>query len=261
MSSRSNSQFVVASVQEFMNVWALGGEASLKLTSSGGAATVSFNCSLGHPGALHSVPLPSHPPHPPHPPPPPHRPRHRGPSERERNRLRAARHQAARAEATAPVISASSVIASVTSAAPAPATATVTSASPSSAASVRNTVPAAEGSDPEGEPEIAVNLVSSINFKCDQCDYSNINKKGLEQHIRMKHRMSQVDGVADCDEELVEDTNIVMSSIPNESEHERIDRHIKSIPLDKLNNMTPKELADLQSDITRKVLQEMKENT
>ena len=187
-----------------------------------------------------------------------------GMSERECNRLCAARHQAARAKTIATVISPASVIASVISAAPSPAPATVTFSSPTSTASVRNTVPAAESSDLEGEPEIAVSPVSSITFKCDQCDYYNINEKGLAYHKRMRHRMSAVDGVADCDEDLVEDTNTVMSVMQYESEYERIDRHIKSIPHAKLNSLTAKELADLQSDITSKstarVLQEMKEN-
>ena len=58
-----------------------------------------------------------------------------------------------------------------------------------------NLTSAAEGtSDPE-KPEVAVNNVSSIDFKCDQCDYANINEKGLAQHKRMKHRISQVKGV------------------------------------------------------------------
>ena len=100
---RSNSQFLGASVNEFIQIWALGGDASLNLSTHGGRATVSFNCTIGQPGAPHSLP-PSHAPTPP-PHPPPHRPRHRGQAERDRNRLRAARHQAAQAEATAPVSS------------------------------------------------------------------------------------------------------------------------------------------------------------
>ena len=46
--------------------------------------------------------------------------------------------------------------------------------------------------------------VSAINFKCDQCDYANVNEKGLAQHKRMKHRMLQIDGVTDFDEDLYE---------------------------------------------------------
>ena len=208
MTSRSNSQFVVASVTEFLSVWAHGGKASLNLSTSDGFVTVGFNCTLGHPGAPHSIPAFSHPPSPPTfptpsppPPHPPRRPRHRGPSERERNRLRAARHQAARVEATAPDISASSATASVVSAASAQSTDTRTDSSPASTASVSKRVLVAKTSDPEEEPDIAVNLVSSIDFKCDQCDYCNISEKGLAQHKRMKHRISQVDGSIDFDEE------------------------------------------------------------
>ena len=109
MSSRSNSHFLFASVNEFVSAWALGGTASLSLTTSNGQATVGYNCTLGHPGAPHFSSPPS-PPHP-NPPPPPRRPRHRGPGEREKNRQRAACHQAARASPappTAPVFPVSS---------------------------------------------------------------------------------------------------------------------------------------------------------
>ena len=47
--------------------------------------------------------------------------------------------------------------------------------------------------------------VLSPNFKCDQCNYTNVNKKGLDQHFRMKHRISQVDGIMDSDKETMED--------------------------------------------------------
>ena len=84
-------------MSEFMKFWSLGAEATLNLTTSGGNVKVEFNCTLGQPNAPHSLP-PF--------PPPPHRPRHRGPAKRERNRLRAARHQATRAEEITPVSSA-----------------------------------------------------------------------------------------------------------------------------------------------------------
>ena len=95
MSNRSNSQFVVASVKEFPSVWALN------LSTSDGLVTVGFNCTLGHPGPPNSIPAFS----PPLSPPTSstsRQPRHRGPAETEKNLLRAARHQAAQAEAAAP---------------------------------------------------------------------------------------------------------------------------------------------------------------
>ena len=60
------------------------------------------------------------------------------------------------------------------------------------------------------ETAIADKLVegSSINFKCDQCSYTNVTKKGLEQHKRMKHRISQVDGIMDSDKETIEEIGI-----------------------------------------------------
>ena len=54
MTSRTNYQFLIASVNEFISVWACGGEASLNLTTSSGITTIGFNCTLGFPGAPHS---------------------------------------------------------------------------------------------------------------------------------------------------------------------------------------------------------------
>ena len=42
---------------------------------------------------------------------------------------------------------------------------------------------------------------NNLIFKCDQCAYTNLTEKGLGQHTRMKHRISQLDGNFD----LVED--------------------------------------------------------
>ena len=109
MTSRSNSQFVVASVTEFLSVWAHGGKASLNLSTSDGLTTVGFTCTLGHPGAPHSIPAFSPPPSPPTSS-PFRQPRHRGPAEKEKNCLCSARHQAAQAEAAAPAAQASPVI-------------------------------------------------------------------------------------------------------------------------------------------------------
>ena len=87
-------EVVLKSVAEFLGVWAVRGEASLSLNTKDGVTTITFSHSLsGHP----EDPL--------HPPPAPtgapaqrrRRRRHRGPARRERDRQRAARHQAAMA--------------------------------------------------------------------------------------------------------------------------------------------------------------------
>ena len=169
MSSRSNFQFLGALVSEFINIWALGGDASLNLKTSGGLATVSFNCTLGHPGAPHSPPPPSSPVSSSKS--PPLRPRHRGPAERGRNRLRAARHQAAKEVTTAPVFT------------------SVADANNASVASSPTLDASPKASTEEDEP-VSVSEDLTIQFKCDQCSYSNTTDKGLRQHIRMKHRIS-----------------------------------------------------------------------
>ena len=40
-----------------------------------------------------------------------------------------------------------------------------------------------------------------LNYKCDQCEYTNSTEKGLSQHARMKHRISQLDGNTDISED------------------------------------------------------------
>ena len=40
-------------------------------------------------------------------------------------------------------------------------------------------------------------------FKCKRCLHTNITEKGLAQHIRMKHKISQVDGNIDSEEEVL----------------------------------------------------------
>ena len=38
---------------------------------------------------------------------------------------------------------------------------------------------------------------SKLKFKCDQCHYLSVSAKGLSQHIRVKHRVAQVNGAVD----------------------------------------------------------------
>ena len=42
---------------------------------------------------------------------------------------------------------------------------------------------------------------TGLEFICDQCEYKNVTEKGLRQHSRMKHRISQVAGVTDIEDE------------------------------------------------------------
>ena len=215
---QSNSHFLGTSVNEFIQIWALGGSASLNLSTNNGLTTVAFNCTIGHPGAPHSL----HPSSAPFPTPtsPSHPPRHRGQAERERNRVRAARHQAAQAKATAQVPATNLVVSasSTDSVAPASPTDSVVTASPADSvapASPTDSVTPAPLTDSVTPapltdsvilssvtaapvmahvPEESEPLESSLAFKCDQCTFTSLSDKGLKTHIRMKHRLSQLDG-------------------------------------------------------------------
>ena len=42
-----------------------------------------------------------------------------------------------------------------------------------------------------------------MSFKCGQCEYTNATKRSLSQHDRIKHRISQIDGMDDITEQEV----------------------------------------------------------
>ena len=181
MSTRTNSQFLAASVTEFISVWAIGGDASLNLTTKGGFTTIGFNCTIGHPGAPHPLPPPPSS-VPSFPAPPPRRPRHRGPSEVEKNKQRAARHQAEKANSNSESLTVTPVItAPVITAAVKPLLTTVTVAQTKSC----STAP----------------VKSSLSStKCDQCEFVAKSCNGLKIHTRNKHTISQIDGNNDDSE-------------------------------------------------------------
>ena len=163
MSSRLNSHFLFASVNEFISAWALGGTASLSLTTFNGQATVGYNCTLGHPGAPHfstpSSPLT------PNPHPPPRRLCHRGPVDKEKNRQRAGCHQAAMAS-------------------PAPPTAPVPPPPTVSVASAPATVSVVSGATTTSVPTAPVISPTSKHsiYKCDLCEFTSMSKQGVGVH-------------------------------------------------------------------------------
>ena len=67
------------------------------------------------------------------------------------------------------------------------------------------TASVASSPTPSSPPEASTGAGASVSdaeeltleFKCDQCNYSNKTEKGLRQHIRMKHKIAQLDGLED----------------------------------------------------------------
>ena len=43
-------------------------------------------------------------------------------------------------------------------------------------------------------------IYSTLPFKCDQCEFVGASEKGVKQHTRLKHRISQLDGQDDHEE-------------------------------------------------------------
>ena len=169
-----------------MTVWAMSGEASLNLSTIGGFTTAGFNCTLGKSGAPHFLP-PSTPSHPPFS--PSRKPRHRGPAEKERNRLRATRHQTAQTagNASSDPNKSSPLEASESTTFPTPVSVLVTDSN-------EVNIDLVEQTDSEKTSE---SVPICLEFSCELCYYKNSTEKGLRQHTRMSHRISQVDGIAD----------------------------------------------------------------
>ena len=242
MSTRTNSHFLTASVNEFLQVWALGGTASLTLTTSNGQATVGFNCTLGLPGAPHSLP-PSQPATPPR-----RQPRHRGPSEIERNRQRAARHQAAMA--TASTTSSSPVTASV-------ATKSLSSTASVTTTSTTASVASASVASPKSSDS------QQLDYKCDHCEFKSASENALGIHIGDVHsnsftetdletdpefKIPQIDG--EVDNEAAEQEAKILQIIKNQ---------IKQVKPETLENMSEKDLTDLNIEICKYVMIKMLE--
>ena len=69
----------------------------------------------------------------------------------------------------------------------------------------------------------SISTSTGLTLKCDQCDNSNETEKGLSQHVRMKHRISQVDGVDD----LPDVTEAVTQAVKLETKETQTDVFLK----------------------------------
>ena len=60
--------------------------------------------------------------------------------------------------------------------------------------------------------KLAVNAVDNkgLNFKCEQCAYTNVTERGLSQHARMRQRISHVDVHINSEEEDSEEVHVVI---------------------------------------------------
>ena len=171
MMTRTNSQFVAASLTEFLSVWSMAGEANLNLSTKGGNLDIQFSLSLGNPGAPFSPSPPA---------PPPYKARHRGPAQKERNRARAARHQAAKT-AELSVCSIDPATASVTD----PETTTISSVTAERTAAVSVTA---------ASTTVSVALAENPT-NCELCDFQGVSTVGLKIHKSRKHEdIPQIDG-------------------------------------------------------------------
>ena len=181
----SNLDVAVASFWQLARHWNQGGKAKLELSCEDGNLHMQLSANLGHPDQ----------PHFPHPPPPssfpPTKIRKKSPSQlrRQERRQREACRKAEEAASLTNIIE-----------------------EPDNVFSDSGLIKVVLEADVDNTSEKNVANPaddSCLTFKCDQCPYTNSSEKGLGQHTRMKHRISQLDGNIDFGEEDSESINAV----------------------------------------------------
>ena len=171
-----NSQFVTASLAEFISVWNHGGDASLNLTTSDGFIDISFNLRLGQPGATFSNSPSST---------PPKVGRHRGHAQKERDCQRAAGHQATKTGQLAPTTA--TAIASTPTTEPVAVPESLPPVSTSMPV-FTTLVPVVNAPVAGATPQVTPPAQEVKIHKCDNCDLTFNSTKGMNIH---KGRMHQ----------------------------------------------------------------------
>ena len=189
----SNLDVAVSSFWQLARHWKQGGKAKLELACKDGNLHLQLSAVLGHPDHPHF-------PYPPPPPSPTPSPsvlkKKKSPSQLRRQERR--RQEAlARAEKAAPTINIEK----------AASTGDVEGAEKDSS----DIVDSEEEAEIEQSAEKLVEIPTEDfcpNFKCDQCAYTNATERGLSQHVRMKHRISQLDGNTDSEGEDLDEEKV-----------------------------------------------------
>ena len=177
-----NLDVAVSSFWQLARHWKQGGKAKLELACEDGNLHLQLSAVLGHPDHPHF-------PYPPPPPSPTPSPsvlkKKKSPSQLRRQERR--RQEAlARAEKAGPTINIEK----------AASTEDVAGAEKDSSVIVDSEVESEIEKPAEKLEEMHVKEIC-LNYKCDQCEYTNSTEKGLSQHARMKHRISLLDGHID----------------------------------------------------------------
>ena len=183
----SNLDVAVSSFWQLARHWKNGEKAKLELACEGGSLQMQLYAVLGHPDHPHFPHPPPHHPSPHHHPPhhPPNLPSSYPIPKKKKSPSQLRRQERRQQEALAKAGKASASISIIIE--------------------EHNGVDkSTENKSHENEAEVEKTAEPlSLLFKCDQCEYTNATEKGLSQHKRMKHRISQIDGTDDFTEEEV----------------------------------------------------------
>ena len=181
----TNLDVALGSFWQLARHWNQGGKAKLELSCEDGNLHMQLSAVLGHPDQL----LFPHPPPHHHPPPPPFFPPQKKKKSPSQLRWQERQKQEALARAEE-------------------------AASPEeSERDLTESVPTEKHVEVEAENQTEKTVENAdkdngLNFKCDQCAYTNVTERGLAQHVRMRHRISQLDGHVDLKEENSEEMNV-----------------------------------------------------
>ena len=177
----SNLDVAVESFWQLDRHWNQGGKAKLELSCEDGNLHMQLSAVLGHPDQPHFPHPPPHHPPPPQSFPPPKKKKSPSQLRRQERRKQEALGKAEEAGSTKTVIE-----------------------EPEEVFYKNVSIEVVSEAEFDNTSVKIVDNPAEANgliFKCDQCAYTNLTEKGLGQHTRMKHRISQLDGNFD----LVED--------------------------------------------------------
>ena len=109
---------------------------------------------------------------------------------------------------------------------------------------------------------LSLNLLRSQMLLSDQCSYTNESEKGLKQHQRMKHKISQTD---EANIYLEDKISQIDRELDDESDEEEAQinvlfrNQLKQVKPEKVKNMSKQELVDLNVQISKYLMIKMLE--
>ena len=176
----SNLDVALAGFWQIARHWKNGDKAKIELSCEAGSLYMQLSAMLGHPDQPHFPHPPSHPP----PPPPTSSCKRKSPSQLRRQDRR-------RKEAASRVEETVNDLVKETEPKPSEKNTKIKT-------NVTEKPPDSKKKHTSDQNKVFLHDVEpvqvTVSFQCDQCEFNGVSDKGLKQHTRMKHKVTQVDG-------------------------------------------------------------------